>query len=464
MLSTIRLLSPEVLSNIFLLCPPDEIDHYSNTKLNCSIPWSISRVCRKWRSICLSTPRLWVHIPTIYLNYEYKSGFFELLRSAIELSFPHDIELRLRDTNAEKIERFENIFPRVHRLEVQLDLPMIKGFVQRKESFKRLKSLAIYFKSGPSEDLPTLDFLTPVISLSLSCHDFYRKRGDLSAPLRPIDCHWPKLTTFHGDFLPASFLRRILFAAPLLREVTMEDVKDIPFDSSTASPASICHTNIECLSLTCDIVTCLSRELLQRLHLPGLKNLHVEYTILSPETFLSFLRETHGSLVKLTLKEPLGTLDNQREMYTLCPALNTFTLSHAASENLDILVVSPQSKLCPALRHLTLRDLVLHDDESARVLEDFCSSRGLTPFNSPAALCQLDRITVYPTPVYLFHQHCLRVDQDCPLMSPPGLPSYSRSELSKKDLEDLNQIITTATTYFLILLEVCHFLPLSLKP
>ena len=70
MVSTIRLLPPEVLSNIFLLCLPDKIKHHPNFKLERSIPGSISRVCRKWRYVCVETSRLWVHIPTIYLNRE----------------------------------------------------------------------------------------------------------------------------------------------------------------------------------------------------------------------------------------------------------------------------------------------------------------------------------------------------------------------------------------------------------
>ena len=326
----------------------------------------------------------------------------------MDLSLPHDIGLQLRDTNAEKIERFENILPRVHFLDVEVDLPMIKGLVQRKERFKRLKSARIDFTSTPYEEPPILDCLAPVTSLDLSC-SFFPWTGD-GTPyglLRSVDSHWPNLTTFHGDRLPANFLRRILFSAPLLRAVTMHDTNNASSDWSTVSPAPTCHVNLRHLSLTCPIYDSLPDDVLEHLHLPGLKSLHVEYG-LSPKPFLSFLRDTHGSLVELSLKQSLAKLDDQRAMYTLCPALKTF-LSWVEPDDLGMLVVSSQSKLCPTLRHLTLHDF---DVDSARALADICASRGLAPFSTPdcsSGSFQLDRITVYMEldNVSLFRQHCL---------------------------------------------------------
>ena len=411
-LSTMRLLPPEVLSNIFLYLP-EKIDNHSKFMLNHSVPWFISRVCRKWRDVCLSTPRLWIHgIPTIYLNRQHTSGFFELLKTATELSFPHGISLRLRQTNAENIERFEDILPHVHSLDVHVDLPMIKGLVQRKGNFKRLKSAIISFTSNSSEEPPILDFLSPVTSLTLSCRHLQRRDSTPYVVLRSVDSHWPNLTTFHGVCLPSTFLRCILFAAPLLREVTMHNTMYSPLDS-TAPTSDVCHANLKYLSLTCGGISLLPDGIFQHLHLPGLENLNVEHEAVSQEPFLSFLQGTRGSLVELSLKGRLGTLDNQREMYKLCPALNTLTLGDARLENLGILAVSPQSKLCPALRHLRLHNFALLNDDDACVFGDFCSSRGLAPFTTPnprAESFQLDRITVYMDDPDMLCQEFLRVN------------------------------------------------------
>ena len=414
MVSTIRLLPPEVLSKIFLTCLPVEIDYYSRSTLKRKIPWSISRVCGKWRYICRSTPQLWVHIPTVFLNCNNKSGFFELLRTAAELSLPHGIGLRIRHTNADKIERLEDILPRVHFLDVDVDLPMIKGLVQRKESFKRLKSAMISFTSNSSEEPPILDFLAPVTSLELSCYLRCSGGENPYGLLRSVDSHWPNLTTFRGDRLPATFLRRILFAAPFLRTVTMHNTQGPSFGSSTINPAPTCHVNLKHLSLTYQDPRSIPHDLLRHLHLSGLKSLHVKYQVVSAEPFLSFLRETRGSLVKLDLSEPLGTFDDQREMYALCPALESLILYGAQPKNLDILAVSPQSKLCPALRYLTLHGFDLSETDDTRVFEDFCSSRGLAPLNtsnSPAGPFQLDRFTVYPEDPASFCQNYSRIGE-----------------------------------------------------
>ena len=169
------------------------------------------------------------------------------------------------------------------------------------------------------------------------------------------------------------------------------------------------------------------------------------------------------------------------------PSLKTFTLGYATAEELATLAVSPHSKLSPTLRHLTLHSFAL-DADDARVLEDFCSSRGLSPFNTHNPPFRLDRITVYmddPDDVTLFRRYCLRVDDksyDTLLNFKLLVYDADTVRLSltipilrtithvlsvicirpKKKLEDINRTISTDMPYFLILLEVCHFLPFSL--
>ena len=58
------------------------------------------------------------------------------------------------------------------------------------------------------------------------------------------------------------------------------------------------------------------------------------------------------------------------------------------------------------------------DADVPLVLEDFCFSRGLTPFstcNSPTGSHQLDHIDFYtdnPKAASMFRWHCLRVDKE----------------------------------------------------
>jgi len=153
----------------------------------------------------------------------------------------------------------------------------------------------------------------------------------------------------------------------------------------------------------------------RHLHLPGLQNLYVEHVVRSPEPLLSFLQETQGSLVSLSLNSKylnFGGLGTLNRMYTLCPALKSLILDNTGPEDLASLTLSPHSKLWPALRRLILRNFTLVNADSACVIEDFCSSRGLAPFktpNSPADSCQLDCITVYMT-----HEYCFKISSMLP--------------------------------------------------
>ena len=61
MLSTIRSLPPEVLSNIFILCSPDEVDNYSRSTLNRLLPWSISRVSQMAIRLSRDAPAMGTH-------------------------------------------------------------------------------------------------------------------------------------------------------------------------------------------------------------------------------------------------------------------------------------------------------------------------------------------------------------------------------------------------------------------
>lgn len=67
-----RRLSPELLVSIFICCAEE----------NTVIPWSISQVCRKWRSIALSMPQLWRKIPLRlqYHNERIERRFLQFLK------------------------------------------------------------------------------------------------------------------------------------------------------------------------------------------------------------------------------------------------------------------------------------------------------------------------------------------------------------------------------------------------
>lgn len=368
-------------------------------------------------------PLLWVDIPTIKLDREYKPGFFKLLKTITELSSPCDISLHLRDPKAklDKIRHFENILPRVRSLDVdQANHRLINALVQRRESFKRLDTANISFSTASSfKPPPRLGFLAKVTSLTLSCSWTMRHviddADDLDDPtrytlLRSVDFQWPNLTTFSGDLLPNFYLRKILFAAPLLQKVTMRDLINVPFEPTMPpSPSSVVHhTNLKDLRLTFDFFSFLSHQTLHLLHLPGLQYLHIECNT-DQEVITSVLEQTQGSVLKLYLGEPL-----RPRTFSLCPLLEELTLCDATAEDLEKLTISSDSRPCPALRRLSLPYFILENDDQAHILQEFLVSRGLVPFNAPClppGCHQLEGVSVsLLNSDAIFQRCCLKVD------------------------------------------------------
>ena len=437
MLSALRSLPPELLCKIFALCMPDDPETCSDFTLDRLPSWSIARVCQKWRYISHSIPSLWVdNIPTIDLNRNYKSGFFKLLNVVTELSFPHDLNLHLHDPKARhnKIHHFENILPRVRSLDIQhANLPLIKALAQRRESFKRLNTANITFSiASSSKRPPRLDFLSKVtcVTLSSSWDEIDDEvQGDVNDPtwytlLRSVDFHWPNLTTFHGDLLPDFYLRKILFAAPLLQKVTMHDLISVSFELTTtpAPSAVVRHTNLKDLQLTMENSFYLSRQTLLHLHLPGLHHLQVEHGDTDQDIFASFLEQTQGSVLKLDLA---GTWPLSGA-FSLCPHLEELTLCFATADDVKSLTISSNSRPLSTLRCLSLHGLILIEDDEGHVLQEFLVSRGLVPFNaphSPRNCRQLESVLLSldcPQSELIFQRHCLKMD-DTTLQTIRGL-------------------------------------------
>lgn len=65
LLSPARRMPPEVVTEIFMRCLEDGSDPHSSSSKN-RIPLLLSQICRAWRSVALSTPRLWSSLATTF--------------------------------------------------------------------------------------------------------------------------------------------------------------------------------------------------------------------------------------------------------------------------------------------------------------------------------------------------------------------------------------------------------------
>ncbi|KAJ7239201.1 hypothetical protein B0H12DRAFT_1326693 [Mycena haematopus] len=62
--SAVHRLPPEILAEIFQICVAEDISHYSTLNTR-KAPWVLGQIRRSWRTVALSTPRLWCHIDIV---------------------------------------------------------------------------------------------------------------------------------------------------------------------------------------------------------------------------------------------------------------------------------------------------------------------------------------------------------------------------------------------------------------
>ncbi|KAG7089361.1 hypothetical protein E1B28_011051 [Marasmius oreades] len=103
-LSPIRLLPAEIISEIFFHCLPDQLFIRPSP---CEAPLLLTQVCRNWRETAFSTPRLWSSIAvTVHKTRSHPHpSLIEnwIMRSKAQpLAFELDVRLRLEDTAENK--------------------------------------------------------------------------------------------------------------------------------------------------------------------------------------------------------------------------------------------------------------------------------------------------------------------------------------------------------------------------
>ncbi|KAF7309152.1 F-box domain-containing protein [Mycena kentingensis (nom. inval.)] len=83
LLSPARRLPPEVVSEVFLACLPDEHNPSMSAQ---DAPLKLGHICRAWREIALSNPRLWSSVHIVYPLVVARDDGIELLLNWLELS------------------------------------------------------------------------------------------------------------------------------------------------------------------------------------------------------------------------------------------------------------------------------------------------------------------------------------------------------------------------------------------
>lgn len=192
-----RRLLPELLVHIFIYC----------TDGNTSIPWNISQVCRKWRSIALSTPQLWRKIPPGYIPRDVPTErrFLEFLskdylkrsrNEAIIFSWhsEHALSAQLFTALAQHAERWGDvhlaIYQRGSSTWLNTRLANLEGRLRSLYSLKLvLSGSRLLLPLNAFKSAPQLRFLLIDASLLVS-----------SDPPLQLDWPWNQVTHFSGTY------------------------------------------------------------------------------------------------------------------------------------------------------------------------------------------------------------------------------------------------------------------------
>ncbi|PBK88350.1 hypothetical protein ARMGADRAFT_1034022 [Armillaria gallica] len=359
---------------------PDSIDVIKGP------PWVLSHVCSLWRSICLSSPRLWstvVIAPMSSRRYHVADTLGTYLDRSRGLSLNLNLDARAstaridvdRDSRNTSILRI--LLPhrsRWHRLVLSCDgypwiLDIINVWEHRNPSLTHLKKIDI----RTSEAGYVYDPAHPTLALSRALNLESIHLGDGVLLENPS---FPLLTSFFGTFSSVVQFRNLLESAPSLQDIS------IWYKPSTSTPdifplTPFTHPNVRKVTVRA-LTSCFSSVIF-----PSLEELVIDSGVyksnfdLEHVTYLtSLLGNSHSSRRPLSMK----VLSPSYLTPFLTPGLTSLTieiLTDISREVYETLMYDPESSypVAPNLTHLSIKEIaqvsgpnLLTDDACLRMV------------------------------------------------------------------------------------------------
>jgi hypothetical protein len=332
----------EVVSEIFLhtLCPSSP-DHGYGVPSSLKAPMLLGRICRKWREIALSTPSLWntiqLRLEGIDPSYDNKLRLLQIWL-ARSRSCPLCISIfsalpPATHDNFSIHEFIEAIVPHCGRLEGLFltlpfrDLPLIQGEMPLLRVLA-LSVLGIESSTGPVQVFDRAPKLENVLMI------------DAFSPSL-IVLPWTQIS---GIWVRAEIMDELIEILPLIVNIVnlfvefrseeqeiMEDIPDIP---------PLLHLQTLRLYGAHLSNSLAFAQLLEKLILPALNNLHVSTPSLPPRAIKQFLSRSGCHLPSLHI-EIQGSLFSEAYHRRVLPAVGTFVHEDSPdADPLDGLVTS----------------------------------------------------------------------------------------------------------------------------
>ncbi|KAJ6471275.1 hypothetical protein C8R47DRAFT_1200221 [Mycena vitilis] len=340
-LSVIRCIPPEILSEIFTACRDDDLDkpEYEITTPDYG-PTQLTQICSRWRMIALHTPRLWNKVRLLTDAFVDGQQMFirEILdRSclaplSITLANPPDWRM-IEDGGGDKKRRWLDIvWDSAHRL--------------------RHISLDIYSDDAKTQMFPN--------------HNNFPQFENLFPASFPVS----QITTLNIDAAFTTFgARDILVQCTALETAKLHNLFDWDSDQLPPSPEICALHHLIQLDVSIGLGTGIA-EILDTFTLPKLASLSIASSPSWPDdldqsvdTLLEISARSRFSLIHLSLVRQDLTLPQLVSLLNILPDLETLVINHCTSVTAPLLEIFTRGAVRPGFIHLHLTVLEIHPPE-----------------------------------------------------------------------------------------------------
>ena len=380
-LSPLRNFPAELLEQIFLLC----VRSVNDTLSPDNPPWVFGKVCRRWRSVALSSSRLWNVIPALSSRTRFYTpsrrntmgtkSEIELLSTSLRLSctlpLSIDFSIDLCDVNGRPmLNVISSHLYRCHSLAVATDpicLPLLNQTFRDKCPSLHCLSISVVGSATElvrCESLTSFQHLSSIRVLHIGVHPnkigitVIRAANTGPSISSWLKIAWKNLTTFSGHGLQAQYLTDLLQNAPSLIKCTFADL--IPRDHTNRFTV-VKHTSLRSFDFSIWQGFEFPTGLLDFIMLPFLVELSIplDNDQVTVKSLVSFFLRSSSSLSTLTLKGKNFEPDNMGTILTSLKSspLTTLNLNFKTGIELDLvhlelLIKQPSDGMLPILPHL----------------------------------------------------------------------------------------------------------------
>ncbi|KAF8195086.1 hypothetical protein BJ912DRAFT_164547 [Pholiota molesta] len=323
-------LPPEIVAEIFEFCIPDV--NYVSSKYKLSAPLVLSAVCRSWRDIAHSMPRLWNVLP-LYLRDSDSGPLPGPLLVKEWIGRAGQLPLSIYFSVFEALDGPENLGVAVQIINVfnqysirWRDLKyggppsLLSHFSSDMQGLPQLRSLSLETRSrGPDHGITTYDEPLKLRPKKLKALTI------LAIIPHTLDFDWCHLTQLDISFVALADYFEVLRRAPLLTKCSFRWEATHYTTRHELPPKSIVCSGIRSLYISAPLY----EKIIERLICPSLKDLKLlkfyNKTVEMP-LIVDFLRKSGCSLEVLSLEDKVNL--SQSHMALLCQAIPSLQILH----------------------------------------------------------------------------------------------------------------------------------------